>query len=361
MDVDIKNLPSKSNFKTKLIVGLRNPYFQYLLFALILVSLPLLQQIGILKSSQITILASVIIYSIAALGLNLLLGYSGLASLGTAGFMGLAAYATAYFVKDLSLPYGLSVVIAILIPLVVGIIVGFISLRIEGMYLAIATLIVGEILLKTFTQLSNITNGAIGKSMGYPTLMIFGKLDKSSTFMLLGIVLALFMVLAYNIVRGRTGRALMAMRGSESAAQAMGINILKYRLITFSFATLFSAVAGIMWVSFSPRIYPSDWTLSLSLNVLAIIVIGGIKSIWGTILGAFVVVGVPTLILSQLPIIGTIPGLSYIFTGILIIVVIMFYPYGLIYIGHDFKKWKAGLKNIYKKLTSKPSETKAGE
>jgi len=356
-----KTLPSKNNWKTKIIVALRNPYFQYLIFALILSMLPVLQELGILRSSQITILGSVMIYAIAALGLNLLLGYSGLASLGTSGFMGLAAYATAYFVRDLSLPYVVAAILAILIPLIVGLAVGFVSLRIEGMYLAIATLIVAEILLKTFTQLSNLTNGAIGKAMGYPTLLLIGKLDKSATFTLVGIVLAVFMALVYNIVRGRTGRALMAMRGSESAAQAMGINILKYRLITFGFATLFSAVAGIMWVSFSPRIYPSDWTLTLSLNVLAIIVIGGIKSIWGTILGSFVVIGVPTLVLSQLPIIGTIPGLSYIFTGILIIVVIMFYPYGLIYIGHDFKKWRKSIRKWIDGLSAKWKGKKAGE
>lgn len=346
--------------KDKLRRFFKNPYIQYALFAVLLSFLPTLQGWGILKSSQITLLGSVLFYAIAALGLNLLLGYSGLASLGTAGFMGLGAYVAAYLVKVAALPYVFALVIAILVPLIIGLVVGFISLRIEGMYLAIATLIVAEILSKTFTQLQNFTNGAIGQRMGYPNLMIFGQLDKNGTFVLVSIVLAIFMVLTYNIVRGRTGRALMAMRGSESAAQAMGIHVLKYRLITFGFSTIYAAVAGVMWVSFVSRIYPSDWTLNLSLNILAIIVIGGVKSVWGTVLGSFIVIGVPPLILKQLPVIGDIPGLAMIFTGILIIVVIMFYPYGLIYIGHDFKKWRAKLAEAFNKLFSR-KKTGKGE
>lgn len=348
---------SKLAIKTKVTALIKSPYIQYGLFAVLLSILPMLQEIGILKSSEITILGSVMVYAIAALGLNLLLGYSGLASLGTAGFMGLAAYTTAYFVQDLGLPYIVAFIVSIIIPLAIGIIVGFISLRIEGMYLAIGTLIVAEILLKSFTQFSDITGGGIGKPMGYPNIAILGQLTKNQTFTLVAIVLVIFMILTYNIVRGRTGRALMAMRGSESAAQAMGINILKYRLITFGFATIFAAVAGVMWISFIPRIYPNDWGLTVSLNILAIIVIGGLKSIWGTLLGSFIVIGVPNLILKNIPIIGNIPGIPNIFTGLMIVLVIMYYPYGLIYIGHDVKKWYRNIKNYILKLTNKKNNT----
>jgi branched-chain amino acid transport system permease protein len=125
------------------------------------------------------------------------------------------------------------------------------------------------------------------------------------------------------------GRALHAMRGSEVAAQAMGVNLLKYRLIAFSLATAYAALAGALYVFFIKFSYPSVWNLNLSLYILAAVVIGGFRSIYGTVLGAFVVWAVPDLILKNLPVIGEINGLAYIFNGILIILVVMFAPGGI--------------------------------
>ncbi len=128
------------------------------------------------------------------------------------------------------------------------------------------------------------------------------------------------------------------MRGSEAAAQAMGVNLLKYRLMAFGIATLYAALGGVLYVHFIRFAYPSGWNVNLSLQILAVVVIGGMRTIIGPVIGSFIVFGVPELILKQLPIIGNIDGLAYIFTGVLIIVVILFYPNGLIYIGHDIKK-----------------------
>ena len=317
---------------------LNQRYSKYILLGIVLSLFPLLQEIGIIKSSTITTFGTILFYAIVAIGLNVLLGYSGLISLGTAGFMGLGAYMSAYLTEDMGLPFIVSLIISVAIPLIIGVLVGLVSLRISGMYLAIATLAVSEILKKIFVEFDSITGGFSGKNAGYPSL--FGlQLNRDTTFIFIVILLVIVMILTDNFINSSTGRALLAMRVSEAAAQAMGINLLKYKLTAFALATGYAALGGVIYVHFIRFSYPSNWNLLLSLQILAVIVIGGVRTISGPIIGSIIVFGVPDLILKQLPVIGSIDGLAYIFTGILIIIVILFYPHGLIYIGHDIKKY----------------------
>ena len=323
----------------------KNAYLGYVFFGLTLCLIPVLVELGLLRSSYITLVGSVIIYSIAAIGLNLLLGWSGLISLGTAGFMGLAAYIAAYLTVDLKLPFEVGLLMALAIPLFIGILVGLVSLKIEGMYLAIATLSVSEILRKSFEEFGSITNGFSGKTAGYPKLFGFFQLDRNMTYVLLVIFLVGVMIIIHNLINGQMGRALNAMRGSEAAAQAMGVHLLKYRLVAFALATGLAALSGVMYIHFIKYTYPPTWSLGMSLNILAAIIIGGVRNIYGTILGVFVVFALPDLFLKQIPYFGSMPGFAYIVNGLLIILVIMYYPNGLIYIGNDVKKlwtkWKA--------------------
>ncbi|MGM9973191.1 MAG: branched-chain amino acid ABC transporter permease [Clostridiaceae bacterium] len=316
-------------------------YIRFILLGLILAALPMLAEFGIVKSSYITIIGGTLIYAIAALGLNILLGFSGLISLGTAGFMGLASYISAYLTIDMELPFEVAMILAVLIPTLLGVLVGLVSLKIEGMYLAIATLCVSEILRKTFEEFGDFTNGFSGKQARFPELFGVIKLDRATTYYLIVLVLIILMLLTYNLINGQLGRALNAMRGSEAAAQAMGINLLKYRLVAFALATMFASIAGVLYVHFIRYSYPSIWSLKLSLDFLAMIVIGGLRSIYGTLLGAFIVFAVPDLFLKQIPYFDQ---LSYVFNGVLIILVIMFYPNGVVYIGHDVKKWIRSLR-----------------
>jgi branched-chain amino acid transport system permease protein len=312
------------------------PWMGFVLFGLLLATIPLLAEYtSLIKSSTIITIGGTLIFAIAALGLNILLGYSGLISLGTAGFMGLSAYLSAYLTVDLSLPFEISLIIAVLIPTILGVLVGLISLKIEGMYLAIATLAVSEILRKTFEEFEFITNGFSGKTARFPLLLGTFQLDRASTYYLIVVVLVIAMLLTYNMMNGQVGRAFNAMRGSESAASAMGVYSLKYRLIAFALATILASLAGVMYVHFIRFAYPSTWNLKLSLDFLAMIVIGGLRSIYGTVLGAFIVFAIPDLFLKQIPFFNQ---LSYVLNGVLIIVVIMFYPNGLINIGYDLKK-----------------------
>jgi branched-chain amino acid transport system permease protein len=315
---------------------LKNPYVQFVLFGLVLATLPIMAQIfPFVKSGYIITIGGTLIYAIAALGLNLLLGYSGLISLGTAGFMGLAAYISAYLTVDLGWPFLASMAVAVIIPTIIGILVGLVSLKIEGMYLAIATLAVSEVIRKTFEEFDTFTNGFSGKAAKFPSFFNIS-LDRASTYYLIVIVMVLVMILMYNMVNGQLGRALNAMRGSEAASQAMGVNLLKYRLIAFAFATAFAALSGVLYVHFVRYSYPSIWSLKLSLDFLAMIIIGGLRSIYGTIIGAFIIFAVPDIFLKQIPYFNQ---LSYMFNGILIILVIMFYPNGIVYLRYDIKKW----------------------
>lgn len=318
---------------------LKSIYGKYILFGILISLTPLLQSVGIIRSATVTIFGTIIFYAIVGIGLNVLLGYSGLISLGTAGFMGLGAYLSAYLTSDMNLPFIVSLVISVAIPLVIGLIIGLVSLRIEGYYLAIATLGVAEIFRQVFIEFDAITGGFSGKNASYPKLLNMIQLDRELTFILMSVVLVSVMVLTYNFIHGATGRALLTMRGSEAAAQAMGINLLKYKLIAFAVATLYAGLGGVLYVHFIRFAYPATWNLTLSLQILAVIVIGGMRTISGPIVGSFIVFGIPELVLKQLPVIGNIDGLSFIFTGILIIVVVLFYPNGLIYFGNDIKRF----------------------
>ena len=327
--------------KAKKNIFQKHPAIGFILFGLLLALIPTLAEMGIMKNGYVTTIGGTLIYAIAALGLNILLGWSGLISLGTAGFMGLAAYISAYLTVDLNLPFEVSFFLAVLIPTLIGILVGLVSLKIEGLYLAIATLAVAEVLRKTFEELGKYTGGFSGKSAEYPTLFGVLELDRTTMFYFIIFVLVIIMILTSNMMKGRLGRALNAMRGSEAAAQAMGVNLLTHRLIAFALATIFASVAGVLYVHFVKFSYPSTWSLAMSLNFLAIIIIGGLRSIYGTVLGAFIVYAVPDMFLKQIPFFE---DLSYVLNGVLIILVIIFYPNGLISIGYDIRK-------LFRKLT----------
>lgn len=343
MKLEYKQASNSTN--NGILAGLRrNPYIGYILLGLVLALLPVLASAGIMQSSFLVNLGGVLIFSVVAMGLNLLLGYSGLISLGTAGFMGLGAYISGYLTEVAGLPFLLTAPIAVLVSALLGVLVGFVSLRVAGIYLAIATLCVSEILRKTFEELDEFTNGFSGLTASYPD--IFGiRLSREATFILLAVVLVFIMILTHNLVNGQMGRALHAMRGSEVAAQAMGVYLLKYRLIVFAFSAAYAALGGVLYVHFVRFSYPSTWVMMLSLNVLAMVVIGGLRSIYGTVIGAFVVYAVPDLVLKRIPVIGNIDGLPYIFSGVLIIIVIMFYPNGVVGLRADMGRLINKIKN----------------
>lgn len=328
----------------------KNPPLRYILFGAILCLAPLLIELDIMEYSTLSVIAILLIYTIVALGLNLLLGFSGLISLGTAGFVGFGAYGIVFFSNEFNLSFFAATIITLIIAGLIGALIGLFSLKVEGIYLAIATLFIGEIFLQIFRQVTWFTGGFSGQRFHYPEFnLLFTtiELDRNLTYLFLVIMLILIMILMYNLVNSRTGRALMAMSRSEHSAQAMGISLLKYRLIAFVTATIFATLGGVLYVSFFKFVEPTGWNLNLSLLIIAMVVVGGFKSIFGAFLGAFIIYGLPTLWLKEL--FGDIPGFSYVFSGVLIIVVIMFYPYGVTYVYEDAKKLYYKLKLRFQK------------
>ena len=314
-----------------------NPYLSYIIFGFILATGPwLVENTEWFRFGWLTIIATFIIYSIASLGKNILLGYGGLASLGTAGFMGAGAYITIILTVDRGMSFFPALFLAIIATMLIGLIVGLLSLRVEGFFLAIATLVIAEIFRQAFMQWE-IFGRIPGRNMPrFPQLFGGDALNRNQTYYLLVIFLVLAMILTYRIFKSPTGRALSAMSGSESAAAAMGINIFRYRLLTFAISTGFAGASGSLFVSFLRFTNPLQWTLVLSLFIFATVVIGGFRSVSGTVLGAFIVFAIPDLVLANLPVIGGMHGMPFLFTGILIIVVVMFSPGGLIYVWWKF-------------------------
>ena len=312
-------------------------YGKYIILGLILAALPTLQSMGLIRSGTLQSFGTIVFYGIVALGLNVLLGYSGLVSLGTAGFMGFGAYMSAYLTMEMGWPFILSLAASVLLPTAIGVVVGLVSLRLSGMYLAIATLAVAEIFRRMFEEFDFITRGFRGMSSEFPSF--FGvDFNRDQTFVFMVLLLVGLMILTDNFIHSCVGRALLTMRASEAAAQAMGINLLKYKLTAFSIATAYAALGGILYAHFVRHTSPEVWNLMLSLQILAVIVIGGLKTIMGPIVGSLVVFGIPAIILPRLPVIGGVPGLAMVFNGILVVVVILFYPNGLVNIVYDIKK-----------------------
>lgn len=303
-----------------------------LAFVLGFVLLQLLTMLGVLSLnvSFIRALGYFMIIAIVVLGFFILLGYAGLASLGTAGFIGLGAYLTGYLIQNIGLPVFVVMLIVIIVAMALGLMVGFISLRIEGLYLAIVTLALSEALVAFFRNPIPLTNGVSGFSLAQPSIF-FGllPLTREVVYFLIAIVFLLALTLTNNITISPLGRAMLAMKNSESAAQTMGISLLKYRLIAFVFATVLSMVAGFLYMLYYRYASPPSWSLGLSLNVLAAVVIGGTKSLWGLLLGVFFIFGLNDLVLTNIRFFIDNPGVVIFVNGFLMILIVLFYPGGI--------------------------------
>lgn len=306
---------------------LSSKYLQYGFVGLLFLLPVLLPGIS---TAMVTTIGGIVYLAIAGIGYNVLLGFSGQISLGHAAFMGLSAYMSAYLTQQMGLPFIASFLISILAPFLVGLVLGAVAVRLQGFYLAIATLGFGEILRLVFIELEWFTGGFSGAKAKYP--VIFGQaLTKNQTYAGMVILMVLLMMLVYNLLHSHTGRALIAMKSSQHGAQAMGISIFKYKLVAFAISSLYAGIAGVCYVHFIRYSDPTVWITVLSLNIVSQCVIGGIGTIGGPIIGAIIIRGLPEM-LKSVPVLGSIAGIPVLLSGILMIVILMFYSKGLIFI-----------------------------
>ena len=271
----------------------------------------------------------------SATGLNILTGYTGLVSLGQAAFMGLGAYTVAIVQARWGTPVLFNLLAGGFVAMLGGIVVGLPSLRVKGLYLAIATIAASFIAHFLFANL-RLTGGTAGLTLQPAT--VFGvALDTSFRLYWVIVPVTLLMLLgAANLFRTRTGRAFIAIRDRDISAEVLGIPLLRYKLLSFGLSSFYAGVAGGLWAYFFRVVTPESFPLLMSIFFLAAIIVGGMGSILGGILGAVFMTMVPELLKL---IVDLLPGgselavfLSPVRTmvfGLLIIVFLVFEPQGL--------------------------------
>ncbi|MDK2887065.1 MAG: branched-chain amino acid transport system permease protein [Thermosipho sp. (in: thermotogales)] len=289
-----------------------------MMFILILIALPL---IFINNAFIITIASLIMIYSIAAIGLNLIMGYMGQISIGHAAFMSIGAYTSAILVMKYSVPIPIGIISGAFLAFVFGILLGFPTLRLKGFYLAIATMGFGVAVEQIMGAWDHVTGGHTG-IRNIPFYKFFNEDFTKYYFVLF------FMLLSYyifnSLINGKYGRAWKTIRENENAAVVMGINVSKYKVIGFAIGSAFAGLSGALYAHVIGYISPTDFGLAKSLDLLAIVVIGGLAINFGPFLGSIIYAGLPFMF-SRIQF-----SLSIIF-GMLLIAVVLFMPRGIGY------------------------------
>jgi len=266
-----------------------------LLAALIAVACVLPFLVSNYRTFQFTL---VLVYAIALLGLNMLTGYNGQISLGHGAFYAIGAYCTAILMDKFGVPYWATLPAAGAVCLLVGFLFGLPALRLEGLYLALATFALGVSLpqLLKYKHFEGWTGGVQGIVIPKPEAP-FGlplRPDQWLYFFTLAVTLLMFL-LAWNLLRGRVGRAMIAIRDNPIAAEAMGVNNAIYKSLTFGVSAMYTGIAGSLGAIAIQFVAPDSFNIFLSIIFLVGIVIGGLASISGALYGALFIQFVPNV------------------------------------------------------------------
>ncbi len=277
-------------------------------------------------------LTFILIYGIVGVGLMLLAGFTGLFSLGHAAFLGVGAY-THTVLAAMGWPFPLSLAAAAGLSALVGAVVGLPALRVKGIYLGIATLAFGFIVEEGLARWESVTGGNAGKVV--PGVDVFGwKADTGESFYYVCLACAVLCTLAVlNLLRSPTGRAFVAIRDSEISAQGMGIHPARYKTMSFMISAALAGIGGALYAHQIRFLSPDQFGIIQSIDLLLMVVIGGLGSIHGAYLGAVFLISMPQLIAlgkDFLPsAIGQAPGLQGAVYGVVLIVFVLFEPLGL--------------------------------
>jgi len=259
------------------------------LLALVAILVPFL--FGPYRVSQFTL---ALIYAIAVLGLNLLVGYSGQISLGHGAFFALGAYTGAILLDKTGIPHLLTIPAAAVVCFLAGLALGLPALRLHGLYLALVTLAIAiatPVLIKRFDEL---TGGSQGIAVPQPTgPEALGLADDQFRYFLTLVVAAPVFWLAAGMVRRDVGRALIAMRDNETAAKTMGVHLASFKTRAFGLSAAYAGIAGALFVFANGFVAPESFTLVVSFSFLAAVVVGGLATVAGALFGALFIVFVP--------------------------------------------------------------------
>lgn len=300
--------------------GLHRELIKFLLLTAVVLLLPLLVQEGYL----LNVMVFVGIHTILALALNLLLGYAGQISLGQAGFFGMGAYISGILTANHAVNPWLAMAVAAAVVTLLAFIVGFPILKLKGHYLAMATLGLGIIIYIVFNEAIAQTGGPSGLS-GIPNLSIAGFTfdnDFKNYYLIWGVTL-LVIGLSLNLVHSRIGRALRAIHDSEVAARVMGVNARLLKVQIFALSAGLSAIAGSLYAHTMTFIAPASFGFNFSVELVTMVIIGGLASIYGSLLGAALLTMLPEML-------RAFQDYDIIVYGLLLVVMTMFMPGGLV-------------------------------
>jgi branched-chain amino acid transport system permease protein len=289
----------------------------------------------------LSIINLVLISIVGALGLNILVGYTGQISIGHAAFMSVGAYTAANLAVRAGLPFWITLPAGGLMAALVGAVVGIPSLRIKGLYLAIATL-AGQLIIEWIINHVPWISGGTQASIQVPRPSLFGyelKTQGELYFFLLFFAL-IAIVAALNLVRSRIGRAFVAIRDQDIAAEIIGIDIFRYKLIAFAISSFYAGVCGVLYTYYFGIANYEQFQIGVSIDYLAMIIIGGLGSVLGSILGAAFVALLPLVIRTIMESVSgiffdasematVVSSMRLVIFGVLIIVFLVLEPEGL--------------------------------
>lgn len=271
----------------------------------------------------LTVLIVAGFHAILATGLNLLLGFAGQISLGHAAFYGLSAYATGILTTRYGWPIPAGMAAGVALSGAVAYLIGIPTLKLRGHYLAMGTLGFGVIVYIVLNEAIGVTGGPSGL-VGIPRLAVAGRevaSDRAYFYAVWGTVFVLF-ALAQNLVRSRSGRALRALHTSEAAASVLGIDVARYKALAFVVSAAYAGVAGVLYAHYVTFISPSSFGFPFSVQLVTMVVLGGLASLWGALAGALFL----TLLPETLRALAEYDVLVY---GAILVLCMMFLPGGL--------------------------------
>lgn len=289
----------------------------------------------------ISILNLILIAIVGALGLNILVGYTGQISIGHGAFMSVGAYTAAHLAVSLHLPFWIAIPAGGLMAAAVGTVVGIPSLRIKGIYLAVATLAAQLIIEWTINHVQWISGG-VQASIEIPRPTVFGVrlAHERQIYLFLMAFVVIALVATMNLVRSRIGRAFIAIRDQDIAAEIIGINIFRYKLYSFAISSFYAGVAGALESYYLGIANYEQFQIDVSIDYLAMVIVGGLGSVLGSVLGAVFITLLPIatrwfldafggFLFSYSDLLSVVPNLRLIIFGGLIIFFLIVEPDGL--------------------------------
>jgi branched-chain amino acid transport system permease protein len=304
--------------------------FFFLAFLIVVFALPVLPGVIAVPEYWITLLNYIGLYSIVAIGLVLLTGIGGMTSFGQAAFVGVGAYATAFLTTQYGVSPWLALIAGVVLTAVIALLLGLITMRLSGHFLPLGTIAWGLSLFYLFGNLELL--GKYDGINGIPVLSLFGwKLESGrSIYYLIWAVVLLAVISVQNLLNSRPGRAIRALRGGGTMAEAMGVNTAWMRVVIFIYAAVLASISGFLYAHLQRAVNPTPFGLNHGIEFLFMAVVGGVSHVWGAILGATILTVLQDYLQTWLPkLIGANGNFEIIVFGIVMVLLLQYARQGV--------------------------------